>query len=299
MKHLLIITTFIFCCVSAIATNPSDSLHNNFHQKHSTDVELEYLRHANKTLQAEIASLNLNIEAKDSEIDSLENILRDTNLRITTLSDSIKINASIMLAQIQDNSESLNHAIDRKSQIGLWIYILLIFFIAVSAFIFGRILAKRGKEIDSLSAKTDKLKEEVVLYMSKEITEIQSISNKLNSIEDLSSARSETERKLVFALANRITFMEMTLSKMDRSIRGYKQLSKSIQQMKDNLLVSGYELVDMLGKDYHNGMKVTANFVEDEELPFGKQIISTIIKPQINYKGKMIQSAQITVSQNI
>ena len=93
--------------------------------------------------------------------------------------------------------------------------------------------------------------------------------------------------------------MEMTLYKMDRSVRGHKQLSKSIKQMKDNLLANGYELVDMLGKDYHEGMKVTANFVEDEDLPEGKQIITGIIKPQINYKGKMIQSAQITVSQNI
>ena len=109
----------------------------------------------------------------------------------------------------------------------------------------------------------------------------------------------ESEQKLITTLADRITFMEMTLYKMDSSVRGHKQLSKSIKQMKDNLLANGYELVDMLGKDYHEGMKVTANFVEDEELPEGKQIITGIIKPQINYKGKMIQSAQITVSQNI
>ena len=69
--------------------------------------------------------------------------------------------------------------------------------------------------------------------------------------------------------------------------------------MKDNLKVNGYELIDMLGKDYNDGMKVTATFIEDENIPEGKQIISGIIKPQINYNGIMIQSAQITVSQNI
>ena len=31
----------------------------------------------------------------------------------------------------------------------------------------------------------------------------------------------------------------------------------------------------------------------------GEQIITGIIKPQVNYNGKMIQAAQITVSQNI
>ena len=86
---------------------------------------------------------------------------------------------------------------------------------------------------------------------------------------------------------------------MDKGVRGYKHLSKSIIQMKDNLKANGYELVDMLGKTYSDGMKVTANFVEDEELKEGEQIITSIIKPQINYRGVMIQSAQITVSQNL
>ena len=69
--------------------------------------------------------------------------------------------------------------------------------------------------------------------------------------------------------------------------------------MKDNLQAYGYELVDMLGKPYNEGMKVTPSFVEDDNLEKGQQIISGIIKPQINYNGKMIQAAQITVSQNI
>lgn len=69
--------------------------------------------------------------------------------------------------------------------------------------------------------------------------------------------------------------------------------------MKDNLLANGYELVDMLGKDYVEGMKLSASFVSDDNIEEGKQIITGIVKPQINYKGKMIQAAQITVSQNI
>ena len=46
-------------------------------------------------------------------------------------------------------------------------------------------------------------------------------------------------------------------------------------------------------------MKVVANFVSDENLKDGEQIITGIIKPQVNYNGKMIQAAQITVSQNV
>ena len=85
---------------------------------------------------------------------------------------------------------------------------------------------------------------------------------------------------------------------MDSSVKGYKQLSASLRRIKDNFAANGYEIVDMLGKPYTEGMRATVNYVSDETLEDGAQIITGIIKPQINYNGKMIQSAQITVSQN-
>ena len=93
--------------------------------------------------------------------------------------------------------------------------------------------------------------------------------------------------------------IEANLSHMNASVKGYKQLAKAVERIKANFRANGYEIVDMLGKPYHEGMKVTANFVTDETLPEGEQFITGVIKPQINYKGKMIQSAQITVSQNL
>ena len=154
-------------------------------------------------------------------------------------------------------------------------------------------------------AKSDKLNEEILNQFSLEMSEMQKISSSLAALEKTTgqsvsgNSSSVQDHSLIKTMADRITFMEMTLFKMDPKIRGHKQLSKSISQMKDNLLANGYELVDMLGKPYNDGMKVSANFIEDEDVEHGKQIITGIIKPQINYNGIMIQSAQITVSQNL
>ena len=104
---------------------------------------------------------------------------------------------------------------------------------------------------------------------------------------------------LALKVADEIVRIELNMSRMDSSIKGYKQLSKAVERIKDNFKANGYEIVDMLGKPYNEGMKVTANFVADEDLEEGKQIITGITKPQINYNGQMIQAAQITVSQNI
>lgn len=86
---------------------------------------------------------------------------------------------------------------------------------------------------------------------------------------------------------------------MDESVKGYKQLKKAVDRIRTNFLANGYEIVEMLGKAYSEGMKASVNFETDESLKEGEQKITGIIKPQINYKGKMIQTAQITVSQNL
>jgi len=44
-------------------------------------------------------------------------------------------------------------------------------------------------------------------------------------------------------------------------------------------------------------MNLQATFIEGEDLNEGDAIITRIIKPQINYKGKLIQAAQVEVSQ--
>lgn len=299
MKQFVLCVLAILCTLNVFGASTSDTLQLYINQLQVIDVKIQTLQQENETLKADIINLNKSLNLKGYEIDSLRNILAETNNNVVALADSLSINISTTREQIQANSDNLNQAIAKKSQTGMWIFIVLALVVAAIAFIFGRILAKRGCEVASLSAKADKLNEEIVNRLSSEMSEMQSLTKQICAISTVTSGGTDTEQKLITTLADRITFMEMTLYKMDSSVRGHKQLSKSIKQMKDNLLANGYELVDMLGKDYHDGMKVTANFVEDENLSEGKQIITGIIKPQINYQGKMIQSAQITVSQNL
>lgn len=299
MKKAILSISVAILTQMSFAANANDSLRTCFSKIQATDATVQTLQLENETLKSEVSTLNSTISAQTSEIDSLKSVITKTNNSISALADSLNINISTTREQIQTNSDTLNQTIAKKAQVGIWIFIVLALGVAIIAFIFGRLLAKRGNEVASLSAKADKLNEEIVNRLSSEMSELQSLSKQIGAIPTATGVGTDNEQKLITTLADRITFMEMTLYKMDSSVRGHKQLSKSIKQMKDNLLANGYELVDMLGKDYHDGMKVTANFVEDENLPQGKQIITGIIKPQINYQGKMIQSAQITVSQNL
>ena len=90
-----------------------------------------------------------------------------------------------------------------------------------------------------------------------------------------------------------------SLSKMDKSVRGYKQLVQAKDRMINNVRANGYEIISLLGQEYNDGMQFQTRFVPDESLPEGKRIITGMIKMQVNYNGKMIQPAEIVVSQNI
>ena len=98
-------------------------------------------------------------------------------------------------------------------------------------------------------------------------------------------------------VADEIVRMQTNLSRMDESIKGFKQLNASVRKLEQSLNSNHYQLEDLLNKAYDNGMNLQATFIEDENLKEGESIITRIIKPQINYKGKLIQAAQIEVSQ--
>lgn len=253
---------------------------------------LKQLEEQNETLQKQISNQKL-------LMDSLQQQITVNSVNIQTVADSMGVQIQQTNDNVQDNAKQIS---SKTTLSFILIGIALLIAVAIAFLLHRKLKASSADEISKLKKQADDLNEKIVGKLSEEIAELQSIAKSLVEESSKSNVPTSTEpdHSLIKTLADRITFMEMTLYKMDASVRGYRHLAKSIKQMKDNLLANGYELVDMLGKEYNDGMKVIVNnFIEDEELEQGKQIITGIIKPQINYKGEMIQSAQITVSQNI
>ncbi len=122
----------------------------------------------------------------------------------------------------------------------------------------------------------------------------------INSDEKLNTQSTDADSDHSFAkkLASEINRISYNLSLMDDSVRGHRQLSSSVKRLKITLNNNDYEMVELLGKKYDPGMNLSADFVTDSTLDKGESIITKIIKPQINFKGKMIQSAEVEVSIN-
>lgn len=110
------------------------------------------------------------------------------------------------------------------------------------------------------------------------------------------SKSDETDHSLAIKVADEITRIHNNLRRMDESTKGLKQLSSAVKRIQDNFLAKGYEIIDMRGQDYNDGMKVIPTLIPTNELEVGQQIITRVIKPQINYQGQIIQMAEIEVS---
>lgn len=300
---------FFICCLLLVAMIPT------VFSSTSDSIRIEELNADISALKNAVSELSKSQSMGQKRTNDAVVTLRAADWKMTSRIDSLSKTIEVidgnliqtaekLGVEIKSTNESLGEKADAKVMkqrtiLGIVFFIFLTI-ISVLIYVLLRLKITRGAaDIYALQKKAEKLNEEIVGNFSSEMSEMQKISASLSALSTKSNnSSSDSDHSLIKTLADRITFMEMTLSKMDASIRGYKQLSKSIVQMKDNLKANGYELVDMLGKPYNDGMKVTATFIEDENLEKGQQIITGIIKPQINFQGVMIQAAQITVSQN-
>lgn len=106
------------------------------------------------------------------------------------------------------------------------------------------------------------------------------------------------DHNLALKVADEAVRIQMNLLNMDSSIRGYKQLLRAVEAIMDKLAASGYEIPDLIDKPYDDRMKAIATMILDEGLAEGDRMIRKVLKPQVNFQGKMIQAAEIVVAFN-
>lgn len=263
----------------------------------NTEKELRKLAEKYKESERSIQNLELRIGTQCLKIDSLQKVCK--SLEGAQSIDREKFNGKIEAtdSSVRDNKNKLQN----RTLWGFVMIVVLLFIIAVIAFYLKKRIKLGVSTIDDVRKAQDALQ----VAQSKMQEDSVKLDNQILALIDKQMSASsvavsaETDHSLALKVADEIVRIELNLSRMDASVKGYKQLSKAVERIKNNFAANGYEIVDMLGKQYNEGMKVVANFVPDETLKEGEQVITGVTKPQINYNGKMIQSAQITVSQNI
>lgn len=288
MKQFALLFMFLIS-FSAFSMN-QDSLELVNIQQRITNIErtINSMRETEHQLKKKIRSLSY-------LSDSLNKSFVETNVRIDTIENHFNMSIDSTQSAIKNTNDLLSNEIHSNLKSGVICFISILLVIVFLCFIIHRRISRNRSTINEIKKTQKSLQEDFIKLDDKLI----SLLDKQLNIQQSTSNTKPADHSLALKVADEIVRIEMNLSRMDPSIKGYKQLAKAVERIKNNFLANGYEIIDMLGKPYNEGMKVVANFVSDENLKQGEQIITGIIKPQINYNGQMIQAAQITVSQNI
>ena len=262
------------------------------------DNNLRNLIENQHVAEREIQTLVKKNDAQRLAIDSLQDKCK--SLEEAQSTDRENINGKI---DATDNNVRTNQdQLQSRTLYGVIVVIVvLVIIVGVACWLTKRIKSgtstigdvRRAQE--ALQAAQTKMQEESV----KLDNQLLAIVQKQLDASSASKLTGEPDHSLVVKLADEIARIETNLSKMDKSVRGYKQLVQAKDRMINNVRANGYEIISLLGQEYNDGMQFQTRFVPDESLPEGKRIITGMIKMQVNYNGKMIQPAEIVVSQNI
>ena len=309
MKHSFI-TAFILLgfVVSTV------SAENNSKDIEILKTEVNSLKNRQKHLENEVGTLS----SKTSNAEKKISDLSSQDKKLQSIVDSLQGVSNALAAAQRANKKELFESMGKTNELALstesvlssrtlWgscgLVILLLAIIAtIFAFLkkikLGTISiddVRRAQE--ALQVAQTKMQEESVKLGNQLLAIVQKQLDA--SVTSANKTTGEPDHSLVVKLADEIARIETNLSKMDKSVRGYKQLVQAKDRMINNVRANGYEIISLLGQEYNDGMQFQTRFVPDESLPEGKRIITGMIKMQVNYNGKMIQPAEIVVSQNI
>lgn len=298
MKRLVLIA-FLFITISIYGNNDSIAIANLQQQVNKQERIIGNLR---KDIRSSVG-----IQKQQALfIDSLKQELMNTKNDLSDLSNKLGVDITNTQNQITVNTNNLNDNIKSKTTWGILIAtIIILVMAAIYLFLYKRV--EKGKsaidKIKNTQKELQKAQEELVKESSKLDEKLVDLLDKQLNVQTISlsalNSKKDIDHSLALKIANELVKIETVLSKMDSTIKGHSHLLKAVEHVKNNLKANGYEIINLIGQDYNEGMPFNARFIPDETLPEGKRIISGINKYQINYNDKMIQAADIVVRQNI
>lgn len=259
--------------------------------------EINSLKSQSKFLQKEILHLKDSVSFQKTLIDSIkENVALNTeNIQTTAKGLDIKIKDSA--TESDKKYTDIDKSISKNVLYFIIAFLLLIIVsFLVYVFLIKKLKSNKSEVFEKINS-TMKVYEEEQIKLFTKLAEINNNQLDLLKIQNINNKPGqELDHSLALRVADNIVKIQMNLSIMDSKTIGHRQLVQLVNQVIDNFKANKYEIIDMLGKPYHQGMNVTPTMMLDENLKPGEMIIKQIIKPQVNYDGQLIQAAQVKVA---
>ncbi len=295
MKKQITFAILVFSSLSAFAQVTKEDLVKEI-QPLTEKVKL--LQSENSKLKSEIGTLNSKLSTANKNIETLQNETQKNSNAISQTANEL----GIKIQQTETSSKNSISILDKDVNTNrlYWIIGTLITLLlgGIVYWLLGKRIASSQTDVESQIRSTKKTLEEESLKLDAQLLDIINSQLKIKEREPVKTESGEKDHSLVLKVADEVTRILMNLEVMDKEIKGYKHLKKYSESILDNLKAYGYEIPQLIGMNYNSGMNMVATLEFDESIESGKQIIKRIIKPQVNFDGKVIQTAKVTVAFN-
>jgi hypothetical protein len=307
MKQLLSLFTLLSLILSGVSAQDtvSESLQDTLLieisslTKQVNDLQ-QALRLTNISLKSSRLDHAKSIEKQDlindSIVNQLEILNQDLKNNITSLDKKLSESADKSESGLSDLKGSLS-----KNTIYWILATSFAILLAILIFFLLRKSIKTNEQKTMLQLQgTRKSLEEEGIRLDNKLIELLEKQLSLGEVTPKSKTSEEIDHSLALKVADEIVRIQKNLSMMEEGVKGKKQLDASVERIRSNFEANGYDIPNLLGKSFDSGDKIiVVNSVPDDSLKKGDQIISRIIKPQVNYDGIMIQAAQVEVKVGI
>lgn len=296
-KYLFTISLILFYAYAYTQAPDSILTKSEFHS------EISKLTSKIKTLENNNSDLQHTNSFQKKQIDRITSQLSVANSNIQKIADSLHItvtNVSSSNKQTQSQIQGINQTITNRTL--YWIIgILAVALLSVIVFLVLRNkLSSSTKDLDSQIAKTNATLQNETIKLDSKLVEI--LQSQLSILKEerktKGTATAEADHKLPLKVGEEIHRMRKRIENMPQDVKGLSALTNSLQRLEEEFNDSGYTIEDLLNKKYVDGMKVEARFVDNPDIPKGEEIITDVLRPEIKYKGVVIQVAKVEVGKS-
>lgn len=285
MKNLIFAIFILLSLSSAYAQDTS------YVEKKEFNAEIQKINDAMMQLKKSHAELKGTVNGQNKKINDLHRL-------IETKEEHIQKNVDTVKQETQTRMLDIDQKISVRTV--LWIVITIIVLLVCGAvyIILRKKLVLSSRTLDEQIIKTRETLETEAMKLDNKLMEVLETQLQLLKEQPQATQQQETEidHSLALRVGEEIHRMRKRIENMPEDTKGLGALKNSLMRLEEEFNENGYEIIDLLGKVWNDGLTVEARFVPSDDLKPGEEIITKIIKPQINFKGVLIKAAEIEVS---
>ncbi len=258
---------------------------------------IQTLQKENGSFKSEIGNLNTKLLYANKIIDSLRSITQKNSSAISQTAKELSVKISVTETNANQKITEVDKSLSKNSLYGI---IGVLSAILLSALLYWLLSKRQRTDKNQLSNIINSTKTELNQESAKlDLQLLEVIEKQLKVADKLNATEPKIDHTFHKNSANELQRIANYANTLDHESQEAVALQGSLGRLRNYFNSSDYEITDFTGKEYDERIPMKRkDTIFDESLPLNKEVISKTLKPQIKFKGQVIQEAEVTTKYN-